>query len=50
MKLELYGQMLGKSSDFMKFRPLGSESFHLGGRTDMTKLLVPSHNFANAPK
>jgi len=24
--------------------------FHAGGRTDMTKLLVAFHNFANVPK
>ena len=33
----------------MKIRPVGAE-FHAGGRTDMTKLIVAFHNFANAPK
>jgi hypothetical protein len=49
MKLELYRQIFEVSSDFMKIRPLGSELFHLGGRTGMMKLLAP-HHFANAPK
>jgi hypothetical protein len=35
----------------MKIRPVGAELFHEpDGRTDMTKLLVASRNFANAPK
>jgi len=42
----------------MKILPLGAELFHVDGRTDgqknrwadMTKLIVPFRNFANAPK
>ena len=38
----------------MKIRPEGAELFHADGetdgRTDMTKLIVAYHNFANAPK
>ena len=34
----------------MKIRPVGAEVFHTDGRTDMTKLIVPFHNFSNAPK
>jgi hypothetical protein len=42
----------------MKIRPLEAELFHADGRTvgwtdrqtDMTKLIVAFHNFANAPK
>jgi hypothetical protein len=41
-------------SNFMKIRPVGADMFHAGGRadrhTDMTKLTVAFHNFANAPK
>jgi hypothetical protein len=32
----------------MKIRPVGTELFHVDGRTDM-KLIVASRNFANAP-
>jgi hypothetical protein len=34
----------------MKIRPVGAELFHADGRTDVTKLTVAFHNFANAPK
>jgi len=38
----------------MKIRRMGDEWFHAEGRadrqTDMTKLVVTFHNFANAPK
>ena len=38
----------------MKIRPVSAELFHADGRidgqTDMTKLIVVFHNFANAPK
>jgi len=34
----------------MKIRPVGAELFHVGGRTDMTKLTVAFRNFVNAPK
>jgi hypothetical protein len=33
----------------MKIRPVGAESFHADGRTDMTKLIVVFRKFANAP-
>jgi hypothetical protein len=34
----------------MQIRPVGAESSHADGQTDMTKLIAPFHNFANAPK
>jgi hypothetical protein len=34
----------------MKIRPVGTQLFHAGGRTDMTKLTNIFLNFANAPK
>ena len=34
----------------MKIRPMGAELFHADGRTDMKKLIVVFHNFANAAK
>jgi hypothetical protein len=34
----------------MKIRPVGAESFHADGRTDITKLIVGFRSFANAPK
>jgi hypothetical protein len=35
----------------MKIRPVEAKLFHADGRmTDMTKLTVALHNFANAPK
>ena len=34
----------------MKIRPVGTELFHADGQTDMTKLIVASRNFANAPQ
>jgi hypothetical protein len=41
-------------SNFMKLRSMGAELFHADketdGRTDITKLIVASHNFVNAPK
>jgi hypothetical protein len=37
-------------SNFMKIRPVGEELFHADRQTDMTKLIVPFRNFANAPK
>jgi len=37
-------------SNFMKIRPVGAELFHAYRRTDMTKLTVAFHNFANALK
>ena len=37
-------------SDFTKISPVGAELFLAVGRTDMTKLIVASHNFVNGPK
>jgi len=37
-------------SNLMKVRPLGAELFHADGQTDMTKLIVACHSFANCPK
>ena len=34
----------------MKIRPLGTELFHAGGQTDIIKLMVAFHNFANRSK
>jgi hypothetical protein len=34
----------------MKIRPMGAELFHADGQTDMTKLILASSNFVNAPK
>jgi hypothetical protein len=34
----------------MKIGPMGAELFHANGRTDITKLRVAFHNFANAHK
>ena len=33
----------------MKIGPVAAELFHADGRTDMTKLIVAFHYFANAP-
>jgi len=52
-KPEFSRQILEKNIqvlNFMNIRPVGAELFHAGGRTDRTKLTVPFHNFANAPK
>jgi hypothetical protein len=37
-------------SNFKKILPVGAELFHVDGRTEMTKLMVISSNFAKAPK
>ena len=54
MKLEFFQQIFGESSNFMKFRLVGAELFHVDGRTDRqtgtTKLIVAFHNFTKAPK
>jgi hypothetical protein len=52
MKLEFSRQNLKntQTSNNMKIHPVGAESFHADSRTDMTKLIVVFHNFANAPK
>jgi len=34
----------------MKIRPVGGELSNVDGQTDMAKLIVAFHNFANAPK
>jgi hypothetical protein len=34
----------------MKIRPLGTELFHAGGRTDMTNVVVAFRNFVNELK
>jgi len=34
----------------MKIRPVGAELSHADGQTDMTKLIVAFHNYANARK
>jgi hypothetical protein len=34
----------------MKIFPVGVELFHADGRTEMMKLIVAFHNFANVPK
>ena len=36
-------------SNVMKIRPMGADLLHVGGRTDMMKLIVAFHSFANAP-
>jgi len=35
---------------FIKIGAVEAELFHADGQTDMTKLIVAFHNFANAPK
>jgi hypothetical protein len=37
-------------SDIMKIHPVGAELFHVERQTDMAKLIVIFHNFANVPK
>jgi hypothetical protein len=32
----------------MKIRPVGAELFHADGQTNMTKLMIAFHDFANA--
>ena len=34
----------------MKIRRVGAELFHTDGQTEVAKLIIPSRNFANAPK
>ena len=52
IKLEISRQIIEKTqmSGFVKFRPMGTESFLAEGRTDMTKLIVDFLNVANATK
>jgi len=53
MKIEFYGQFSKYSqiSNFMKICQVGAELFHVGRQmdwwTDMMKLIVAFHNFAN---
>jgi hypothetical protein len=37
-------------SNYITICPMGAEMFHMDGQTDMTKLTVAFHNFANMPK
>ena len=37
-------------SYFMKIRPVGAGLFHEDRPTDMAKLIVAFHSFANSPK
>jgi proteasome assembly chaperone (PAC2) family protein len=53
MKLKFSRQIFLKNaqiSNFMKIRPVGAELFNADRQTDMTKLIVISRNFANAPR
>ena len=54
MKLKFFHTLSGEKkvqiSDFFRMCPVGEESFHADGRTDMMKLIVTFHNVANAPK
>jgi hypothetical protein len=34
----------------MKICPVGAQFFHADGRTNMTKVTIPFHNFQNAPE
>jgi len=50
IKLKFAGQIFEKYLNFVKIRPVGAELFHADRRTDMTKLIAATLNFANAPK
>ena len=52
MKLEFDRKIFEKYSipNFIKILPVRAELFHADRRTDITKLIVASRNFANAPK
>ena len=51
MKLELYGQILEKYSNIKFCKNPSSKSRVVPcGRTDVTNLMVVSHNVASAPK
>ena len=52
MKLEFIPQIFEKTQiwSFIKIHLLGAELCHADRQTDMTKLIVAFHNFANAPK
>jgi len=51
MKDELFGQIFRniQISSLMEILPGAAKLFHADRRTDMTKLIVPFRNFANAP-
>jgi len=44
----IFEEYANKLPNFMKIRPVGAE-FRAGGQTDVTELIVPFRNFANAP-
>jgi hypothetical protein len=51
MKL-VFSRLIFEKSSNIKFhqnRLLGAELFHVDRQTDMTKLIVVFHNFADAP-
>jgi hypothetical protein len=52
MKPALSRHILAKYSytNFMKICPFGAKLFHAAGQTEMMKLIVTIHNFANVPK
>ena len=50
MKLEFYRQIFEKISNFLKILLVGAALVQWDGRTDIMKLIVAFHNFANAPK
>jgi len=54
MKLDFFFSRFSKCttaiSSFIKFRPVGSDLFHADSQADMTKLIVASRSFADAPK
>ena len=54
MKLDFSRHIFKKKKNsntkfFLKIRRVGTEMFHADVRTDMTKLIVAFHSFANAP-
>ena len=53
MKLGFSRQIFEKASNIKlhgNASSMGAELFHADGQTEMTKLIVPFRNFANAPK
>jgi hypothetical protein len=53
MKFEFFSGRFSKNaqiSNLMKIHQVGSELFHVDGRTDMTKLSVAFRNFAGRAK
>jgi hypothetical protein len=50
--LSFFGRLLKnpQMSNLMEIRPVGAILLHVGGQTDMTKLIVTFHNFSEAPK